>query len=157
MALLPKVLESSLERDWLASEGGSHPGSPAESAERFAGAVAGWFGAAQAAGVPCATASARRPQLAAQAAAAIAAQSAVGAADQLTLAVAAYMAGQAFGAGIAAFPLGVAVAKVMVASVFLDVDQPVAARAGTLAGAFTLLASTTLVVFPVPLPPAPVT
>src|SRR5512140_206176 len=103
MPLSPSTLANSLEQQWLASEGSSLPDSATESGDRFAGAVSSWFAAAMASGIPCATAMARRSQLASAAAAALQVRDAMGAGQQLGLAVATYMAGQAFGPGVAGF------------------------------------------------------
>jgi hypothetical protein len=66
--LIASNLASGLERDWLVAQGGSYPANVLESGDRFATAVAQWFANAMAATFPCATAVARRPQLAATAA-----------------------------------------------------------------------------------------
>lgn len=156
MALVLDSLKSSLEQGFFVAEGGSCPASAAEAADHFAGAVASWFAAAQAAGFPCATAAARRAQLAAAAAPALAAQAAPAAGAALALAVAGYMAGQLFGAGVASFPVAAGAAGAQVGAVFANLDMSNADRAQAVAGACALLAASTLVIFPAPLPPAPV-
>ena len=60
--LTSNALAMRLQDEWL----GQFPGSVFESGDLFAGAVAGWFGAASAAGIPCSTAAARRIQLSAR-------------------------------------------------------------------------------------------
>ena len=87
MALAPASLASNLSSGWLVPEGGSYPRSAAESGDRFATAVASWFGAATAGPYPCTTAAARRSQLAAAAAGAFHAQSPALAATLLATAV----------------------------------------------------------------------
>ena len=67
MPLVPTALASSLAVDWLVAEGGEYPHSAPQSGDAFAAAVSSWFAAATAGPFPCATASARRPQLAASA------------------------------------------------------------------------------------------
>src|SRR5690348_10901502 len=99
MALSSSSLGSSLASDWLVAEGGDYPASASESGDRFAGAVATWFGQAMAGGFPCSTASARRSQLASGAGGAFGAKDADLAGAQLAIALMGYMAGQMFGAG----------------------------------------------------------
>ena len=70
----------------------------------------------------------------------------------------AYMAGQAFGAGVASPPVGTAAAQAVFAGVFSDLDASVSARADRIAQGTWALALTTIVVFPpVISPPSPVT
>lgn len=158
MPLAPTTLASSLENRWLSAEGrDDFPSSVTESADRFAGAVSEWFSAALAAGFPCATAMARRSQLSAAATAALQARNAQVAGQQLGLAVASYMAGQAFGAGVASFPAAASVMFSEFGAVFADLDLPPAARAQRMAAACMSAAVSTIVVFPSPMPPAPVT
>jgi hypothetical protein len=158
MALVPSALASSLESSWLVAEGGDHPASAAESGDRLAAAVAGWFAAATAGPYPCATAAARRPQLAAGAGAALQAGDAALAATQLALALTAYMAGQVFGPGVASPPTATSAAQSAIAAVFGDLRLVNAARANQIAGGVQTLAASTIVVFPpVVSPPVPVT
>ncbi|RKH90128.1 hypothetical protein D7Y21_08015 [Corallococcus sp. AB045] len=159
MPLVFDTLKTQLEQTWLVPEGGSYPQDVNESADHFATAVSSWFAAGQAAGIPCATALARKSQLAAAAAGALAAQSAQAAGTQLAMGVAAYMAGQSFPPGTASFPTAAGAAVSQMISVFSDVDGSVSQKAQQIATACTLLASTTLVIFPVPPgpPPAPIT
>jgi hypothetical protein len=159
MPLVLDSLKSQLENNWLVPDGGSFPQSVTESGDRFAAAVTSWFSAAQAAGIPCATAMARKSQLASAAAGALAAGAAQAAGSQLALGVAAYMAGQSFPPGTASFPIGVSGAVSQMIAVFSDVDGSVSQKAQQIAAACTLLATTTLVVFPVPPgpPTAPIT
>jgi hypothetical protein len=156
MPLSPSTLANALEQQWLASEGSSLPGSAIESGDRFAGAVSSWFAMAMAAGMPCATAAARRSQLAAAAAAALQVRDALGAGQQLALAVATYMAGQAFGPGVASFPAAASVMGTEFGAVFADLDLPVSARAQRMASACMIAAVSTVVIFPPPMSPAPV-
>jgi hypothetical protein len=157
MPLVLVSLKSSLANSWLVPEGGSYPDSNQVSGDRFATSVSTWFASAQAAGIPCSTASARKSQLASQAAAAIAAKSSAAAGQQLALAVASYIAGQSFGSGVAAFPLAFAAAPPLITSVFSNVDMPLESRAQIIASACTLLASSTLVAFAGPPFSAPIT
>ncbi|AGP41500.1 hypothetical protein [Sorangium cellulosum] len=157
MALVLDTLKTSLEQQWLVPEQGSYPQSVMESADRFAGAVAGWFAAAQAAGIPCATAAARRAQLMSAAAGALAAGTAPAAGAQLALAVAGYIAGQSFPPGTASFPIATSAAVSLMTATFSDVNGSVAQKAQQIAAACALLAASTLVVFPVaPPPPSPI-
>jgi hypothetical protein len=158
VALSLDVLKSALEQRWLVPSGGAFPSTPAESADRFAAAVSGWFASAQAGAFPCTTAALRRAQLAAGALQALQAQTAPAAGNLLAVALASYLAGQQFGAGIAAPPLATAAAGAAIGTALADVQASGAARAQRIASACTLLASSTLVTFapPPPLPPAPV-
>lgn len=160
MPLVLDTLKSQLENTWLVPEGGSFPESVTESGDRFATAVSGWFAAGQAAGIPCLTAMARKSQLASAAAGALSAQSAQAAGAQLAMAVAAYMAGQSFGpTGVASFPIAAGAAVSQMIAVFSDTDGSVSQKAQQIAGACTVLATSTLVIFSAPpgMPPAPVT
>jgi hypothetical protein len=153
--LVQDTLKLGLENDWLVADGGSYPQSAIESGDRFAGAVASWFAGAQAGPFPCATAAARRAQLAASAAAALQAGAAPAAGSQLALAIAQYIVGQLFGAGVAGFPIATSAAGAMLGAVFSDTGTGRSERAQAIAGACTLLAVSTIVTFPAPLPPAP--
>jgi hypothetical protein len=158
MALVPSALASSLESSWLVAEGGDHPASAAESGDKFAAAVVGWFGAAMAGPYPCSTAAARRPQLAAAATAALQAGSAQLAATQLALALMSYMTGQVFGAGVASPPTATAAAQSAITAVFSNLELVNAARANQIAGGVHAMAVSTIVVFPpIISPPLPVT
>lgn len=157
MALDSKLLKSQLETGWLVSPGGSYPDDAQASSERFASAVASWFSLAQANGIPCGTATARESQLASLAALAFATGSAVSAGQSLANALTLYMAGQQFGPGVAAPPLGAAAAATAFVAIFLDLQADNAARAEQLAGACQALALTSIVTFPPPVPPSPVT
>ncbi|WP_223645136.1 hypothetical protein [Corallococcus sp. EGB] len=159
MPLVFDTLKTQLEQTWLVPEGGSYPQDVNASADHFATAVSSWFAAGQAAGIPCATALARKSQLMAAAAGALAAQSAQAAGTQLAMAVAAYMAGQSFPPGMSAFPTAAGAAVSQLVSVFSDVNGSVSQKAQQVATACTLLASSTLVIFPVPPgpPSAPIT
>jgi hypothetical protein len=158
MALTPAALSAGLQSDWLVPQGGQHPMSAAESGDRFAGAVAGWFAAATAGAFPTATAAARRPQLAASATGAFQAGSAPLAGSQLAFGLMGYIAGQVFGPGVASPPAGVAAAQAAITAAFGDLDLSNQARAQQIAGAISALAPTSVVIFPpVISPPQPVT
>ncbi|WP_437733115.1 hypothetical protein [Sorangium sp. So ce1335] len=157
MPLVHDTLKTSLEQTWLVPEGGAFPQSVTESADHFATAVSSWFAAAQAAGFPCATALVRKPELAAAAAGALAASSAQAAGTQLAMGVAAYMAGQSFPPGTASFPIAAGAAVSQLIAVFSDVNGSVSQKAQQIATTCALLATSTLVVFPVSPPPAPIT
>ena len=158
MALNPVALSAGLRAGWLPTEGGSLPGSAAESADAFAGEVSAWFAAATAGPFPCATATARRPQLASAATGALSAGAPPLAGAMLADALAGYLTGQAFGPGIANAPLGATAAQVALAAVFSDLAADTGDRADRLAAATWALALTTVVVFPpVVSPPVPVT
>jgi hypothetical protein len=157
MALSPSTLASGLESQWLVPDGGGHPSSPAESGDRFAGVVSNWFATAMAGAFPCATASARRAQLAAAATAAIQAGNASLAGMQLAQGVAGYVVGQIFGAGVASFPAAVGAAQSAITGAFSNLDLPGNARANQIATGLYTLAISTIVIFPpVISPPAPV-
>lgn len=150
MALVFDTLKSQLENSWLVPDGGSYPESVSESGDRFAAAVSSWFSSAMAGAFPCSTAMARRSQLAAAATAALGAGSAQAAGSQLAMGVAAYIAGQSFLPGTASFPAGLGAAVSQMIAVFSDVDGSVSQKAQQMATACTLLATTTLVITPVP-------
>lgn len=157
MPLVPATLASDLEIQWLVPEGGEHPSSPAQSGNTFAGVVSNWFALAMAAGFPCATAAARRAQLAAAATAALQAGSASLAGMQLAQGVAGYLAGQVFGAGVASFPAAVAIGQSAITGAFSNLELPAAVRANQIAGGVYGMVVSTMVVFPpVISPPVPV-
>lgn len=157
MALSPSTLATSLESDWLVAEGGPYPSAPAQSGERFAGAVSSWFALATAGPFPCATAAARRSQLAASATAAIQAGDPSLAGAQLAVGLMGYMAGQVFGPGVASPPVAMSAAQSAISAAFSDLDAVPAARANQIAGGVFTLAVSTIVVFPpVISPPTPV-
>jgi len=151
--LAPDDLAQRLENDWL----GKFPGSAVESGDLFAGAVAGWFVAAMAAGFPCTTAAARRPQLTAQAAGALAAGIGPTSGALLASGVAAYYAGQVFGTGVASFPLALPAGIALFTAALLELNLTPPDRAKQMAQGCHVLALSTLVVFPPPLVPAPIT
>lgn len=153
MPLTSDDLKQRLENEWL---GGSFPASDIESGDRFAGAVVSWFTGATAAGFPVVTALPRRPQLALGAAGALGAGAGPAAGQLLALATASYLAGQTFGAGTATFPaaLGAGIAGITAALGNLDLATP--ARAQQIALAVYVMTVSTIVVFPVPMPPAPI-
>jgi len=157
MALVSVALASSLESAWLVPEGGEHPSSPAQSGDKFAAAVSSWFGAATAGAFPCSTAAARRSQLASSATAAIQAGDPSLAGMQLAMGLMGYMAGQAFGPGVASPPTAVSAAQSAITAVFSNLDLPNSARANQIATGVYTLATSTIVVFPpVISPPTPV-
>ncbi len=153
MPLNSNDLAQQLENDWL---GGAPPSSDIESGNRFAGAVANWFTGATAAGFPVVTALPRRPQLALAAAGALGAGLGPTAGQLLAVATASYLAGQTFGAGTAAFPAALSVGIAGITAVFGNLELATPARAQQIALAVYLMTISTIVVFPVPLPPAPI-
>ena len=150
--LTPDSLATRLENDWL----GQFPDSSLASGDLFAGAVSGWFVSAMAAGFPCSTAAARRLQLTAAAAGALEAGVGPTSGMLLATAVATYYAGQLFGAGVASFPAALPAGMALITNALLDLNLPKGARAQAIAQACFLMAVSTIVVFPAPLPPAPV-
>ena len=150
MALQVSQLKNALENDWLVPEGGGYPDSVSQSGQKFAQAVAQWFAAAQAAGIPCATALARQSQLMGQASAALQIGQAQGAGAQLALAVATYYAGQSFGPGVATFPVAVAAGVSSIGAVFADHEMAMPDRAQQIATACQTMAVSTVVAFPNP-------
>jgi hypothetical protein len=157
MVLVVSALASSLESSWLVASGGSYPSSPSESGDKFASAVSSWFGSATAGPFPCSTASARKSQLASAATSALQAGDANAAGSQLALAIASYIAGQTFGAGLAGMPIAIAAAGAALGAAFSDRDQSQSSRAKAIADAVQLLTASTIVVFPpVISPPSPV-
>ncbi|SRR6266545_5035038 len=157
MALVPTALASSLESSWLVPDGDQYPSTPAQSGDKFAAAVSSWFASATAGPYPCATATARRSQLAASATAAFQAQNASLAGMQLAVGLMSYMVGQVFGPGVASPPTAVSAAQSAITDVFSNLDLPNAARANQIATGVHTLAVSTIVVFPpVVSPPTPV-
>jgi hypothetical protein len=154
--LIPSSLASGLAANWLMANGGAFPASPLESADRFSTEVAGWFTLAMAATFPCATAQARKSQLMTQSAAALAAGLPPVSAQLLALAVASYISGQSFGAGVASFPAAVSAGQVLFTQAFLTQDLPAKDRAQLFADGCYAMALSTPVVFPPPLPPSPI-
>lgn len=150
--LVPTDLSTRLQNDWL----GQFPGSSQESGDLFAAAVSGWFAAATAGAFPCATAAARRPQLAVTAAAALEAGVGPTSGMLLAAAVAGYYAGQLFSTGVASFPVALPAGAALMTAALLDLNLPQPARADQIAQACHLMALSTVVVFPPPLPPAPI-
>jgi hypothetical protein len=151
--LVPQDLASALEQQWLSQ----FPDSSFESGDLFAGAVSTWFVGAQAAGVPCVTALPRRFQLAAAAGAALEAGVGATSGPLLAAAVASYYAGQVFGTGAATFPTALPAGMALMTAALLDLNMPQSMRANQLAQACHLMALSTIVVFPVAPPPAPIT
>src|SRR5580693_374745 len=133
MPLVLDNLKTALGQQWLVPDGGSYPGSVAESGDHFATAVANWFALGMAGAFPCTTAMARQSQLSSAAAAALSAMAAPAAGAQLALAVATYMAGQAFGAGVAAMPIATSAAVAMMTATFSDLNGSVSDKAQQIA------------------------
>ncbi len=158
MALVPAALASNLASGWLVPQGGTHPSSAAQSGDKFAAVVSGWFATATAGPYPCSTATARRAQLAASATAAIQTRDATVAGMQLAVGLMGYMAGQLFGPGVASPPTAVSAAQSAITGVFTNLDLSDNARANQIAtGIYTLAVSTIVVFPPVVSPPVPVT
>lgn len=145
-------LSTRLQNEWL----GQMPGSSFESADMLAGAVSGWFTSAMAAAFPCSTAVARRMSLTGQAASALEAGLAPASGMLLATAVATYYAGQLFGAGVSSFPAAVSAGISQFTSAFLDLNLTKPARADMIAQGCFVMAVSTIVIFPAPLPPAPI-
>ena len=158
MPLVPSLLSQSLQSQWLPRDGDGpfHDDVPA-SARALAGAIADWFGLAMAAAFPCATAAARKSQLEAQLIPALQAGQASAAGQQVGVAFMAYVAGQSFGAGVAAPPAATSAAGAAIGAAFADIDAPQSARADQIAQALLMQAMSSIVTFPPPLPPAPIT
>jgi hypothetical protein len=150
--LTPSALSTRLENEWL----GQFPASSLESGDLFAGAVSSWFATAMAGGFPCATAAARRVSLTAMAAGALAAGIGPTSGMLLATAVATYYAGQLFGAGVASFPIALPAGVALITAALLDLNMPKKTRADQIAQACYGMALSTIVIFPAPLPPAPV-
>jgi hypothetical protein len=157
VALVPTALASSLASSWLVPDGDEFPSTPAQSGDKFAAAVTTWFAGATAGPFPCATATARRSQLAASATGAIQASDASLAGLQLAIGLMGYMAGQVFGPGVASPPTAVGAAQSAITGAFSNLDLPPMTRANQIATGVHTLAISTIVVFPpVISPPAPV-
>jgi hypothetical protein len=150
--LVPADLSSRLAQEWL----GQFPDSAMQSGDLFAGAVSGWFVSALAGVFPCSTAIARRPQLAVTAAAALEAGIGPTSGALLAAAVASYCVGQLFGAGVASFPAALPAGAALITAALLDLDLPTSSRADQIAQGCHVIVVSTVVVFPVPLPPAPI-
>lgn len=148
--LIPTILATNLENDWLPGDNGPYVDSVQQSADKFATVVAAWFAQAQAAGFPCSTAMARKSQLMAQAASALEARDAQLAGTQLALAFMSYVAGQSFGSGVAAPPTATAASGPLIGGAFANRDQPQSARVQTIATALHTMAVSTIVSFPNP-------
>ena len=150
--LTPTDLSTRLQNEWL----GQMPDSSFESADMFAGAVSGWFASAMAAAFPCSTAAARRMSLTSQAASALQAGAAPASGMMLATAVATYYSGQLFGSGAASFPTAVSAGIAQITAAFLDVNLQKPTRADMIAQGCLVMAVSTIVIFPAPLPPAPI-
>ena len=150
--LTPTDLSTRLQNEWL----GKMPDSAFESADLFAGAVSGWFTSAMAAVFPCSTAAARRMSLTGQAAGALNAGLAPASGALLATAVATYYSGQLFGAGVSSFPAAVSAGISQITAAFLDLNLTKPVRADMIAQGCLVMAVSTIVIFPAPLPPAPI-
>jgi hypothetical protein len=157
MPLDPNLLGADLRDRWLPDGGRSFPGSAFAAGQRFADLVAAWFSGATAAGFPCATARARAAELGAGAALALQAGAAGAAGRDLGQAIARYLTGQLFGAGLAGPPAAAPALGGALAAVFADHAMDRARRAAAIANPIFTTALTTIVVFPPPLPAVPVT
>lgn len=158
MVLVPAALSQALQSQWLPRDGhGPFHDDVAASARVLAGAIADWFGLAMAAGIPCATAAARKGQLEAQLIPALQAGRASAAGQQVALAFMAYVTGQSFGPGVAAPPLATAAAGAMLGAALAESGAAQSARADRIAAALHAQALSAIVTFPPPAPPAPVT
>lgn len=155
MPLDPVSLAVNLRQRWLPA-GAGNASSVDESAQRFADVMAMWFSAGAANGIPCATAMARKSELASGASSALACGDARGAGQLLALAVAQFMAGQSFGPGVSAMPIATPALVVAIGEVFASHDFDDDKRAVTIATAAYLTALSTIVTFPPPLTPSPV-
>ncbi len=156
MPLAPDLLKDNLLNYWLGPDAGA-AATPAEAGDRFARAVVEWFALGMAGPFPCATAVARKSQLAGQATTALQAGLAPLAGMQLAQAVSAYMTGQAFGAGISGTPITTGVAQIALGAVFADLDATAEVRAERIALVCQGMALSTLVTFPpVVSPPLPI-
>ncbi len=156
MPLTVSELSNSLANQWLVPQGGQFPGNALESGDRFAGAVTAWFANALAGAFPCTTALVRRPQLAAQAAAALEVGLGPTVGQLLALAVGAYMAGHAFGLGVSAFPVALSAGMGIFTAALTNLAMPNQARADQIAAGCHAMALSVIVTFPPPTPPAPV-
>lgn len=150
MPLIPLTLATQLEQRWLSGSGAPMPSSVTESADIFAEIVSQWLTGGIAGGFPCTTALARKPQLAVQAASALASPTPELAGARLGAAVALYLTGQSFGSGVAAAPLATTAAIVALGGVFADLDAETSERASLIALAIWGLALSTLVTFAAP-------
>ena len=158
MPLVPSLLSQSLQSQWLPRDkDGPFPDDVPASAKALAGAIADWFEMAMAAAFPCSTASARKSQLEAMLIPALQAGQASAAGQQVALGFMAYVAGQSFGAGVAMPPAATSAAGMAIGSALADKDSPQSARADQIAQALLLQAMSSIVTFPPPLPPAPIT
>jgi hypothetical protein len=127
-----------------------------QSGDLFAGAVSGWFVSAMAGAFPCITAQPRRPQLTAAAATALEVGVGPTSGALLALAVASYYAGQLFGAGVATFPTALPAGMGLMTTALIDLNMPTPTRANLIAQGCHAMAVSTIVVFPTPIPPAPI-
>lgn len=158
MPLVPAALSQSLQSQWLPrDENGDFKDDAAASAQALAGAIADWFGMAMAAGIPCATAAARKGQLQAQLVPVLQAGSAGAAGQGIALSFMAYVAGQSFGPGVAAPPVTTPAAGAAITAALSDTGAAQSSRADQIAAALHAQALSAIVTFPPPMPPAPVT
>ena len=156
MPLNPVQLAHGLRSQWLAGDGAPTPHSVEESADAFAGVVSTWFASAVAAGFPAATAAARRNQLANAMIPALTAGHPIATGVQTANAVASYIVGQSFGAGVAGAPAASPAAAPIIGAALADLERSVAARGAAIAGAIQMIAISTIVAFPSPPFAAPI-
>lgn len=158
MPLIPSTLSQSLQSQWLPrDDNGPFPDGAPASAQALAGAIADWFGMAMAAGIPCATAAARKGQLQGQLVPVLQAGSAAAVGQGIALSFMAYVAGQSFGPGVAAPPAATAAAGTAITAALADTGAAQPSRADRIAAALHAQALSAIVAFPPPMPPAPVT
>lgn len=158
MPLTPSILSQSLQSDWLPrDENGAFKDDVSASATALAGAIADWFGMAMAAGITCATAAARKGQLQGQLLPVLQSGAAAAVGQGIALSFMAYVAGQSFGPGTAAPPVATAAAGSAITAALSDTGLPQSSRADRIAAALHAQALSTIVTFPPPMPPAPIT
>lgn len=154
---MPTSLSQSLQSRWLPRDDkGPFHDNAAASAQALAGVIAEWFALAMAAGVPCATASARQGQLQSMLLPYLQAGVAPAVGLGIALSFMTYVAGQSFGPGIAAPPAATGAAAVSIGMALADLNLSQSARADQIAAALHAQALSSIVTFPPPLPPSPV-
>ena len=151
--LIHATLKKGLAEVWMVQPDGRFPSNVAESGQRFAQAVVAWFVTANSLTFMCQTATARQSQLGSQAADALSRGAPQAAGYALGQAVADYVDGQSFGPGTAQKPIAAVAGGLMIAAVFSDMKLTISQRAKKIADACTLIAHSSLVLFPF-LPPA---
>lgn len=154
--LNPTQLARSLATDWLPGDDGPHAANVAESADAFGRVVADWYQTAMAAGIPVATAQARRGILTALAVPALSSGTPATTAQILGNGVTLYMTGQVFGHGVSTPPVAQPAGVGLFTNAFTVLDLDRDARAQLLALGIFLMAVSGLVVFSGPPFTAPV-